>query len=68
MPGVKAVSKYEVGDIVRLKKLHPCGGDEWEIMRTGVDFRLRCRRCGRVMMLPRPKFERSVRRKPDPAD
>lgn len=53
--------KYRVGDIVRTRKPHPCGGDTWEIMRTGVDFRLKCTTCGRVIMLPRPKFEKSVR-------
>jgi hypothetical protein len=53
--------KYNVGDVVRMRKVHPCGGDLWEIMRTGIDFRLRCLKCGRVIMLPRPKFEKSVR-------
>lgn len=53
--------KYNVGDVVKMRKVHPCGGDRWEIMRTGIDFRLRCLKCGRVIMLPRPKFERSVK-------
>jgi len=53
--------KYNIGDVVRMRKVHPCGGDQWEIMRTGVDFRVRCLKCGRVIMLPRPKFEKSVR-------
>jgi len=50
-----------VGDVVRLKKRHPCGGDLWSVMRTGIDFRLRCEKCGRVLLLPRPQFERAVR-------
>lgn len=54
--------KYNVGDIVKTRKPHPCGGDEWEVMRTGVDFRIRCNKCGRVLMLPRPKFEKSVKK------
>jgi hypothetical protein len=54
--------KYNVGDVVKMRKQHPCGGDEWEVMRTGVDFRIRCTTCGRVVMLPRPKFEKSVKR------
>ncbi|AGL03968.1 hypothetical protein Desgi_4749 [Desulfoscipio gibsoniae DSM 7213] len=54
--------KYNVGDVVKTRKPHPCGGDEWEIMRTGVDFRIRCNKCGRVLMLPRPKFEKSVKK------
>jgi len=54
--------KYNVGDVVKMRKQHPCGGDEWEVMRTGVDFRIRCITCGRVVMLPRPKFEKSVKK------
>ncbi|WP_427854644.1 DUF951 domain-containing protein [Desulfotomaculum copahuensis] len=53
--------KYNAGDVVKMRKPHPCGGYLWEIMRTGVDFRLKCLTCGRVLMLPRPKFEKSVR-------
>lgn len=53
--------KYSVGDVVRLKKPHPCGGEEWLVMRTGVDIRLRCTTCGRVILIPRPQFEKSLR-------
>lgn len=53
--------KYQVGDVVKMRKSHPCGGDLWEVMRTGVDFRIKCIKCGRVVMLPRPKFEKSVK-------
>lgn len=53
--------KYHVGDIVRMRKTHPCGGDTWEVLRTGVDFRIKCLKCARVLMLPRPKFEKSVK-------
>ncbi len=52
---------YHVGDIVRMKKPHPCGSSEWEILRVGMDFRLKCRGCGHLVMLPRPKFEKGVR-------
>ena len=38
--------QYEVGDIVKLKKPHPCGSHEWEILRVGADFRLKCTGCG----------------------
>lgn len=55
------IVRYQVGDIVKMRKSHPCGGDTWEIMRTGVDFRLKCCTCGRVLMTPRPKFEKSVK-------
>lgn len=52
---------YSVGDLVKMRKSHPCGGEIWEVMRTGVDFRIKCQKCGRVLMLPRPKFFKSVK-------
>ena len=56
-----AKENYAVGDIVRMKKAHTCGSYEWEITRTGMDFGLKCRGCGRFVMLPRAKFEKGVR-------
>lgn len=56
------VRKFFVGDVVQMRKVHPCGSDRWEVLRVGIDFRLRCLGCGRVIMLPRPRFERSVRK------
>ena len=53
--------KFTVGDVVKLRKTHPCGGTEWEIMRVGMDFRIKCLTCGRVIMLGRPEFEKSVK-------
>ena len=44
---------YEVGDIVKLKKPHPCGNSEWEILRVGADFRLKCTGCGHQIMVAR---------------
>jgi len=52
---------FSVGDRVKMRKPHPCGGNEWEIMRTGIDFRIRCLTCGRIVMLPRPRFEKRVK-------
>ncbi|MEA4882796.1 MAG: DUF951 domain-containing protein [Clostridia bacterium] len=52
---------YRLGDLVRLKKQHPCGSNVWEVMRVGADFRIKCQGCGRVVMLPRVQFERDVR-------
>lgn len=52
---------YEVGDVVKMKKSHPCGSDRWEITRTGIDFGLKCIGCGRYVLVPRPKFEKSVK-------
>ena len=53
--------EYEVGDIVKLKKPHPCGSSEWEIMRVGADFRLKCMGCGHQVMMPRRQVEKSTR-------
>ncbi|HHV57413.1 MAG TPA: DUF951 domain-containing protein [Firmicutes bacterium] len=55
------MDKYRLGDIVRMRKTHPCGSDQWEIIRVGADFKLKCLGCGRRVMLPRPKFERAVK-------
>ena len=51
----------QVGEIIRLKKQHPCGSSEWEILRTGMDFRLKCMGCGRQVMLPRKQVEKSLK-------
>jgi hypothetical protein len=60
--------RYNVGDVVKMRKPHPCGGEDWEIMRTGVDFRIKCTTCGRVILVPRPKFEKSVKKIIEKAD
>ena len=53
---------YEVGDIVKLKKPHPCGSSQWEILRVGMDIKLKCLGCGHELMLPRSKAEKSIRK------
>ncbi len=53
--------QYEVGDVVRLKKPHPCGSYEWEILRVGMDFRLKCIGCGHMIMVPRKTVEKSTK-------
>ena len=53
---------YAVGDIVIMKKNHPCGSNEWEILRVGSDFRIRCQGCGHMVMLARVKFEKAVKK------
>ena len=50
-----------IGDVVRMKKAHPCGGDEWAVVRTGADIGIRCLTCGRRVMLERGTFERRVK-------
>ena len=49
-------------DLVELKKPHPCGSVQWEILRVGMDIKLRCRGCGHELMLPRSKAEKSIRK------
>ena len=60
---VLPVNKIDVkaGSLVRMKKRHPCGSDLWEVTRTGADFGMRCKGCGRFVMLPRKRFERSLK-------
>ena len=53
---------YGVGDIVTMKKGHPCGENEWEILRTGVDIKLKCTGCERVIWMSRIDFEKRVRK------
>lgn len=54
--------RFSIGDIVELKKEHPCGSKQWQITRTGIDFRIKCLGCGHQVMLPRIKFEKSVKK------
>ncbi len=51
-----------VGDILVMKKAHPCGSDRWQVTRIGADFRMRCLGCGREIMNARSKVERGIRR------
>ena len=53
--------QYEVGDIVKLKKKHPCGSFEWEILRVGADFRLKCQGCGHQIMVARKIVEKNTK-------
>ena len=54
--------KLYVGDIVQTRKAHPCGGNQWEIMRVGMDFRIRCTTCGHQVWIPRVKLEKSIKK------
>lgn len=51
-----------VGDILEMKKTHPCGSKEWQVLRVGMDFKLRCQGCGHEVMLPRSKAEKNIRK------
>ena len=48
-------------DILVMKKEHPCGSKEWLVLRSGMDFRLRCQGCGHEVLLPRSKAEKNIR-------
>ena len=52
---------YELNQIVRLKKPHPCGGKDWEIVRVGEDIKLRCLTCGRFVNLTRDELKKQAR-------
>ena len=56
-----AEAKFEVGDVIRMKKPHPCGSSEWEILRVGADFRLKCQGCGHQVMVPRRLVEKNTK-------
>lgn len=53
--------EVRMDDIVRLRKQHPCGSDQWQVVRLGADIGLRCLGCGRRVLLPRRKFEKNVK-------
>lgn len=50
-----------VGNIVKLKKQHPCGSHEWEVLRVGADFRLKCVGCGHQIMIARKIVEKNIK-------
>jgi len=52
---------FQVGEVIVLKKSHPCGSNEWEILRVGMDFRLKCKGCGHQIMVPRKLVEKNLR-------
>jgi len=54
--------KLNVGDVVVLKKSHPCGGNEFEIKRVGMDFRIKCIKCGKELWIDRINLEKRVRK------
>lgn len=54
--------KYGIGSIVIMKKGHPCGENLWEILRPGVDLKLKCTKCGRTIMMDRIEFEKKLKK------
>ena len=53
--------ELQVGDVIKMKKAHPCGANAWEILRVGMDIRIRCGGCGHQLMLPRKQVEKAFR-------
>ena len=58
----------KVGNHLIMKKKHPCGSNSWEVLRIGADFRLRCDGCGHMVMLPRTKVEKNIKKILENAD
>jgi hypothetical protein len=55
------VLEIKLGDVVRLKKVHPCGGYDWQVVRLGADIGMKCLKCGRRVLVARSVFERRVK-------
>lgn len=51
-----------IGDLVKMRKAHPCGSDLWTITYVGADIKIRCEKCGRIVMLDRPTFEKRMKK------
>ena len=60
--------EYQIGDIVKTKKPHPCGSKLWEITRVGVDFKLKCQGCGHIVVLERQKALKAITKKMNKRD
>lgn len=56
------IETFSLGDHVAMRKAHACGGNEWEIIRSGADIKLKCCKCGHVVMLDRCDFLRSAKK------
>lgn len=56
------IDKFELGDVVQMKKGHPCGSDTWEVIRLGADIKIKCTGCNRLVMLPRSKFVKDAKK------
>ncbi|MBQ8611005.1 MAG: DUF951 domain-containing protein [Oscillospiraceae bacterium] len=52
----------QVGDRILVRKPHPCGNAEFDVLRVGMDFRIRCTKCGHEILLPRAKIEKNIKK------
>ena len=57
------MNDFALDDVVEMKKKHPCGSNQWIITRIGVDFKLKCKGCGHVIMLERDKAMKAIKKK-----
>ena len=54
--------QFRIGDMVQMKKKHPCGTENWEVLQLGSDMRVKCCGCGRIVLIPRPKFLKGAKK------
>lgn len=54
--------QFQLNDIVEMKKAHPCGVNRWQVIRMGMDIRIKCQGCGHSVLMPRQKFERKLKK------
>jgi hypothetical protein len=54
--------RIRLGDSVQMRKPHACGANEWTVVRTGIDIRIRCNQCGRTILMPRTQFVKAAKR------
>lgn len=57
-----ATKEYGLHDVVEMKKPHPCGSNSWQIIRMGMDIRIKCLNCGQMVMMPRREFEKKMKK------
>ena len=55
--------EYKIGDIIETRKTHPCGSNKWEIIRVGVDFKLKCLGCEHIIIVEREKAKKMIKSK-----
>ena len=56
------MDEVKLGDLVQMRKTHPCGSDRWTVIRVGADIKIRCQGCGRIVMMDRADFTRRVKK------
>ncbi len=59
---MKITTDYRIDDILEFKKNHPCGSNQWKVVRTGVDMKLECMGCKRIIIIPRVDLNKKVKR------